>query len=201
VRVKQSSETGRLWRPRHLPTVGCGGVLGRLRLVEALQPAGTGPPGRFVAARLDGRSPNPPVACRSDPDRWSSSPPLWQKPGAPRVSCGWFPTRGRGPSCRIRRALRGDRAACTCSPSIRRVRPPGLWTKETARFRGRFQSGPIRTGRGTCHERASAVRAAGGADTMRLRPNLCADSYGQVPRHADPTRQGQYNHTGVLKAS
>ena len=33
--------------------------------------------------------------------------------------------------------------------------------------------GPDRTGRGTCHEGAgSTVRAAGGADSMRLRPNL-----------------------------
>jgi hypothetical protein len=33
--------------------------------------------------------------------------------------------------------------------------------------------GPDRTGRGTCHEGAcSTVQAAGGADSMRLRPNL-----------------------------
>ena len=33
--------------------------------------------------------------------------------------------------------------------------------------------GPDRTGRGTCHEGAgSTVRTAGGADSMRLRPNL-----------------------------
>jgi hypothetical protein len=142
VRVKQSSETGRLWRPRHLPTVGCGGVLGRRRPVEALQLAGTGPPGRYAALPLDGRSPNPPVACRSDPDPWSSSPPPWQKPGAPRVSCGWSPTRGRAPSCRIRRALRGDRAARTCSPSHAGYGAPGLSTKETAGLRRRFKLAP-----------------------------------------------------------
>ena len=46
-------------------------------------------------------------------------------------------------------------------------------------------NGPIRTGRGTCHERAFAVQAAGGADTMRLRPNLCTGT-GQTARLARP---------------
>ena len=57
------------------------------------------------------------------------------------------------------------------------------------------QSGPIRTGRGTCHERAYQWLGRREAPSMRLRPSLCAGQRGRL--HAPTARRPPYSE-GVM---